>query len=177
MTYTAKTLNELRKNAGSLLKKMQSEFSSIDTELDSHATLISTHKSKFIVLSVGIGTNTAAATTGIDLADGTGATYYGVFFAPVAITALKMHTLLTEAYAKDTDDAKVEIYDNAETPVKIFGRTLTAAGEDLGSQVSTSPETGKSAIAAGTRLDLVVTATASSSGTGHAVVILEYEEA
>ena len=112
----------------------------------------------------------------MDIADGTGGTTFGVFFAPVAITAVKLHVLANEAYAKDTTDAKIEIKDNSATPVVVFTHTPSADGVEAGTLVSTSPAAGKAAIAAGKRLDLVVTATGSSSGTGHVDVILEYYE-
>lgn len=171
MSYTAMTAKELRIEKGSLLTKMASENSLIQTELEA---LDTSGSKEYVVLTTGIGTNTAAATTGVDLADGTGATYYGVFFAPCAMTGVKMHVLHTEAYVKDTDDANISLKDNSETPVTIFSYTPAAAGVAAGVLSSKTPETGKSSIAAGKRLDLVVSATQSSSGTGHAIVILEY---
>lgn len=168
MTYTSKTYAELRKIGGSLLKKIAGETSLIDAEID-------VHKSKFAHVTIAMGTRTALATSGVDLATGSDATYYGVFVAPVDLTLVKMHDYLTEAYAKNTTDAKIEVYDDAGTPVKRFGRTLTAAGEDAKTFTSTNPESGVSAVTAGTRLDLKITATG-GSGTGHAEVIIEYIE-
>lgn len=170
MTYTAITSDAFRNEKGSLSQKLASEFSDIDTEIDAI-------KSKFVVLTAGVGTNTTLATSGIDLASGSDIQIYGAYVAPVAITVVNMYDYLTEAFVKDTDDAKIEIYDDASTPVKIFGRTLTAAGESAKNFTTTTPETGKASIAAGTRLDLKAVNTASSSGTGHAQVILEYIEA
>ena len=169
MAYTAKSAGTLRKIRGSLLEKIAGELALIDAEID-------THRSKFVLLTAGLGTRSAAATSGADIADGTGGTTFGAFFAPVAITAVKLHVLANEAYVKDTTDAKIEIKDNTATPVVVFTHTPAAAGVEAGALVSTSPVTGKAAIAAGKRLDLVVTATGDSDGTGHVDVILEYYE-
>ena len=175
MAYTAKSAGTLRKIRGSLLEKIAGELALIDAEIDSVGVQAATHRSKFVLLTAGMGTRSDAATSGVDIADGTGGTTFGVFFAPVAITAVKLHVLANEAYVKDTTDAKIEIKDNTATPVVIFTHTPAAAGVAAGALASISPKTGKAAIAAGTRLDLVVTATG-SSGTGHVDVILEYYE-
>jgi hypothetical protein len=176
MAYTAKSAGTLRKIRGSLLEKIAGELALIDAEIDSVGVQAATHRSKFVLLTAGLGTRSAAATSGADIADGTGGITFGVFFAPVAITAVKLHVLANEAYVKDTTDAKIEIKDNTATPVVVFTHTPTADGVAAGALVSASPVTGKAAIAAGKRLDLVVTATGSSSGTGHVDVILEYYE-
>lgn len=177
MTYTAITASEFREKTGTLSSKLASEFSDIDTEIDSVNTNIDAHKSKFVLLSGAIGTRTAIGTTGVDIADGSGGTYYGVFFAPVDITVVKMYVLYNEAYVKDTDDASVAIADNAAEAVTIFTLTPDAEGVDAGGMETATPEDGVEDIDAGTRLDLVIGATASSSGTGHVDVILEYYEA
>lgn len=169
MAYTAKSAGTLRKIRGSLLEKIAGELALIGAEID-------THRSRFALLTAGLGDRSAAETSGVDIADGTGGTTFGVFFAPVAITAVKLHVLANEAYAKDTTDAKIEIKDNSATPVVIFTHTPSADGVAAGTLVSTSPEAGKAAITAGRRLDLVVTATGSTGGTGHVDVILEYYE-
>ncbi len=176
MAYTAKSAGTLRKIRGSLLEKIAGELALIGAEIDSVGAQTATHRSKFALLTAGLGTRSDVATSGADIADGTGGTTFGVFFAPVAITAVKLHVLANEAYAKDTTDAKIEIKDNTATPVVIFTHTPAAAGVAAGTLVSTDPVTGKAAIAAGKRLDLVITATGSSSGTGHVDVILEYTE-
>ena len=176
MAYTAKSAGTLRKIRGSLLEKIAGELALIGAEIDSVGAQTATHRSKFVLLTAGLGTRSDAETSGVDIADGTGGTTFGVFFAPVAITAVKLHVLANEAYIKDTTDAKIEIKDNTATPVVIFTHTPAADGVAAGTLVSVSPATGKAAIAAGKRLDLVVTATGSSSGTGHVDVILEYYE-
>lgn len=176
MAYTAKSAGTLRKIRGSLLEKIAGELALIGAEIDSVGAQTATHRSKFALLTAGLGTRSDVATSGADIADGTGGTTFGVFFAPVAITAVKLHVLANEAYAKDATDAKIEIKDNSATPVVVFTHTPAAAGVAAGTLVSTSPVTGKAAIAAGKRLDLVVTATGSSTGTGHVDVILEYYE-
>lgn len=170
MTYTAKTAKQFRMEKGSLSDKIASELSNIATE-------ITRTNSQFCVLTHGVGTNTALATAGIDLASGSDIQIYGVFFAPVACTVVKLHYYLTEAYVKEsTTDAKIEVYDDTGTPAKIFGKTLTAAGEAAKYHGEILPESGKANLAAGARLDLKAVNTGSSSGTGHAIVILEYVE-
>ena len=172
MAYTAKTEKEFRSEKGTLSQKITSELALIEAELDSQEI----SQSKFAVLTAGVGTNTAEATAGLDLASGADIQIYGCFFAPVDIQIVKMHDVLTEAYVKDTNDAKIEIYNNAGVPAKLFGRTLTAAGELIGAQHHTDPEAGAGNVTAGTRIDLKAVHTENGSGTGHAIVILEYTE-
>jgi len=166
MTYTAITAKKFRQKTGSLADKITTEFGLIDTEIDMN-------KSKFIDLTKGLGTDTALATSGIDLASGSDITRYGFFF-PVNVTLIKMHDYLNEAYVKDTDDAKIEVYDSSGT--KLFGRTLAADGEDVKTYTQTDPEAAAVNVAAGTAFYLKATNTASNSGTGHASVIIEYVE-
>lgn len=168
MAYTAKTVKSLRQMAGTLLEKIQGEFALIDAELD-------VHKTKFMSLTVGAGTDSAVATTGIDLASGSDISRYGFIF-PTAVTLIAMHDYLTEAYVKETSDAKIEVYDTAGTPIKLFGRTLTAGGEAAKTATSTAPETGKASVAAGMAIRLEAVHTDSNSGTGHAIVVIEYVE-
>lgn len=176
MAYSATDAKSFRIKKGSLSEKLAAEFSSIQNEFERS-------NSHFVVLTAGVGTNTALATAGIDLASGSDIQVYGAFIAPCDIVLVKMHDYLTEAYVKspvgapDPIDAKIEIYNDATSPVKLFGRTLTAAGEAAKLFTSTDPESGATAVTAGTRLDLKAVNTSSSSGTGHAIVILEYVEA
>jgi hypothetical protein len=129
-------------------------------------------------LNVGLGTNTALETTGVDLTHATGGTavqYYGAFFATQAITATKLYIYLTEAYVKDTADCKIEVYDaTAVNPVKIFGTTLATKGVDAGTVIEVDVEKGKGSIAAGMRLDVKITTTGSTSGTGYAIMKIGY---
>ena len=168
MSYIAKTVTELRRIGGSPMKKVAAENALIDAEID-------IQKSKFMNLTVGLGTDTAVGTTGIDLASGADIDRYGFFF-PVDVTLIAMHDYLTEAYVKETDDAKLEVYDDAGTPVKLFGRTLTAAGEAAKTATSTNPETDKADVDAGTAIMLKAVKTDATSGTGHAIVVVEYVE-
>lgn len=124
-----------------------------------------------VVLTHAMGTNTALATTGADLADGAGGTQYGVFVAPVDIVVTTMYDTLTEAYSKDSTDAVIAIKDDSGAVV--VTRTLTAGGEAVKTHHATAPGGGPVAVPAGTRLDLAITATG-AGGTGHAVVVLEY---
>jgi hypothetical protein len=137
------------------------------TEILKKIGLLYRETKKLLLSPVG----TTLATSGIDLASGSDISQHGFFF-PTSVTLLKMHDYLSEAYVKDTDDALIEIYNEADT--KIFGRTLTAGGEAAGTHTQTNPETGEAFIAAGTGIYLKATNTASSSGTGHAIVIIEY---
>ena len=176
MTYTAPDARTFRKVGGTLAQKICNELSDIETEFTSVSGEFTKNNSKYAVLTAGVGTNTALATAGIDLASGSDITEYGVFFAPVNITVVTLHYYLTEAYVKEGDDAKIELYNDASSPVKIFGATLAAAGVAAKTHGKIAPETGKAAITEGTRLDLKAVNTKSSSGTGHAIVILEYVE-
>ncbi|MDP3563826.1 MAG: hypothetical protein Q8R70_04995 [Methanoregula sp.] len=176
MVYTAPTAKQFREEGGSLASKITTELGLIDAELDALIAEDTQDESKFVVLTAGVGTPAALATAGLDLASGADIFVYGAFFAPVDIQIVKMHDLLTEAYVKDTNDAKIEIYNNAGGPVKLFGRTLTAAGEAVGASHHTDPEAGTGNVTAGTRIDLKAVHTENGSGTGHAVVILEYKE-
>jgi hypothetical protein len=176
MTYTAPDAGTFRKVGGTLAQKICNELSDIETEFTSVSGEFTKNNSKYAVLTAGVGTNTALATAGIALATGSDIQIYGVFFAPVNITVVTLHYYLTEAYVKDTDDAKIELYNDASSPVKIFGATLAAAGVAAKTHGEITPETGKAAITEGTRLDLKAVNTANSSGTGHAIVILEYVE-
>lgn len=166
MAYTAITAKRFRQEAGSLAKKLATEFGLIGAE-------INMNKSKFIDLTVDLGTDTALATSGIDLASGSDITKYGFFF-PEDVTILKMHDYLNEAYVKDTSDAKIEIYDAAAT--KLAGRTLTAGGEAVKTHTQTNPEAAAVNVDAGTGIYLKVSHTDVGTGTGHASVILEYRE-
>jgi hypothetical protein len=85
-----------------------------------------------------------------------------------------MYDYITEAYVKDTTDAKITLQNAAGT--KLFERTLTAAGEAAAAFHSTTVESGAASMTAGQRIDMVITASASSSGTGHAKVQIEYIE-
>lgn len=172
MSYTQTTLTVLRSKAGSLLQKLYSEFGLVKTELDAMATAVDTSKIKYADLTPGVGTTSALATTGADLADGTGGTTYGVFVAGQAITILGMVSSLTEDYARDTSDAKIEIMDNAAVPVTKVTYTLPSAGRAAKSIVTTAPAS--AALAAGDILNLKITSTGSSTGTGHAKVSLKY---
>lgn len=132
---------------------------------------------RYETLNVGLGTNTALATTGVDLTHATGGTavtYYGAFFAPAEIEATVLYIKLTEAYKKDTADCKIEVYDDADTPVKIFGTTLATAGVAAGEMIEVDVEDGVATIEAGTQLNVKITTTDNGSGTGHAIMKIGY---
>lgn len=174
MTYTAPSLDKLNHGVGTWPKVLRTELKNIETQLGTDTTAIGKAATKSQFLTAGMGTRTALATSGVDVASGSDAVYYGVFFAPVAITAVTLEILVNEAYLKNAStDAVVILKDNAGTPNTIFTSTLSASGVAAGTKVSVTPQTGKSAITAGTRLDLYITSTG-SSGTGYVDVILKY---
>lgn len=175
MTYTPPTPVQLREQRGTAAEKLSRELTKVSTEIGAIQTAAGLAQPKFITLTVDAGTNTAIATAGIDLASGSDIVTYAHFF-PKAVTVIGMHDYLTEAYVKDTTDAKLEVYTEAGTPVKIFTRTLTAAGEAIRAAHTTAPESGKADLAAGTAIYLKAVNTGSSSGTGHALVVVEYVE-
>jgi hypothetical protein len=165
MTYTAPNAVAFRNKAGSLASKITSELTLIDTEIDSA-------KIKIIDLTASMVSSTSLAANGADLASGTNATFYAVFCAPVDIHVVSMDDFLTEAYVKETTDAKIEIVTEAASPVTIATRTLTAGGEAVKTRHSTAPAA--AAVTAGTILNLKITVSASSTGTGHAKVFMRY---
>lgn len=139
-----------------------------------YSTLAPQYKTVHIVdLTASMVSSTSLAANGADLASGTNATFYAVWCAPVACTIVSMDTFLTEAYVKQTTDAKIEIIDNAASPVTKVTYTLPAAGRAVKTYVSTTT-IASAALAAGDILALKITATASSSGTGHAKVLMRY---
>ena len=170
MTFTALTAKQLRAKRGTPAEIMAGQFALVDTELDTLTgrTLIQT-----IDLTASMVSATSLAANGADLASGTDATYYAVWCVPEACTIVSMETLLTEAYVMETTDAKIEVLDNAASPVTKVTYTLPAAGRAVKSHVSTTT-IASAALAAGDILALKITATASSSGTGHAKVLLRY---
>ena len=163
-SYTAPNQFFLKNTPGTDSSVIAAELAKIDAAID-------TSKLRFAELTTGLGTDTALATSGVDLATGSNAQYYGRFVAPQAMTIVGMATYLTEAYLKDTTDAKVELLDEAATPVTKVTYTLPTprAAKTL---VITTPAS--AALAAGDALDLKITATGSSTGTGHARVVLIY---
>lgn len=169
MAYNAPNADAFRKRTGSLAKKITGELGKLDTEIDKQ-------KVHSVVLTAGMGTNTALATTGVDLASGSDAQYYGVFFAPHDITIVGMRTLLTEAYKKDTTDAKIELLDNYTLGAQTLATyALPGTGAVEGYSHNTAPVSAALAdVNSGFRIDMKITATGDSSGTGHAVVILDY---
>lgn len=169
MTYTAKTAGQLKRIAGSMIEKIATEFGLIDAEIDKQ-------KVHSVVLTAAQGTITGEATTGIDLADGNDTTYYAVFVPPHDITVTRMTVLLTEAYVKDTTDAVIAL--SAPTQgtegTDICSWTLPGTGAVQDYCHNVEPAGGVD-INAGKRIDITVTATdTGGSGTGHAVVVLDY---
>lgn len=163
MTYTAPSLDKLNHGVFPWPRVLHDEFVKIASALGSGAPLQKD-------LSVGLGTETALATAGITLT--TGATYYAKFVADVPMTIQYMLTYMTEAYAKDTTDAKIELKTEAASPVTKVTYTFPTSGRAAKNMVLTTPTS--ATLAAGDALDVVVTATGSGSGTGHCRVILVY---
>lgn len=165
MAYVAPNAVVFRNKSGSLAAKVTSELGLIDTEIDAA-------KIKIVDLTASMVSGVSLEANGADLASGTNATYYAVFCVPVNIHVVSMDDFLTEAYVKETTDAKIEIVTEATSPVTIATRTLTAAGEAVKAMHSTAPAV--AAVTAGTILNLKITASASSTGTGHAKVFMRY---
>lgn len=164
-SFIAKTPIQMRAKSGTNAEIISREFALVDAAID-------TAKIQTVDLTASMVSSTSLAANGVDLASGTNATYYAVWCVPVDIHAVYMDDFLTEAYVKETTDAKIEIVTEAASPVTIATRTLTAGGEAVKVKHSTAPAV--TAIAAGTILNLKITATASSTGTGHAKVSLRY---
>ena len=166
MTYTAPNQVTFREKGGSLSSKICTELGLIDSAIDSA-------KIQLFDLTAGMGTETSLATAGVDIAGGASATtYYAKFFTPVAVTIVSMDCYFTEAYVKESSNATVVLNSEAASPVTHVTYTPATAEVAAKATVSTAPTI--AAVAAGTALDLVVTGTASSSGTGHVRVYLRY---
>jgi hypothetical protein len=163
-SFTAKNAAQLRAKAGTKAETLAAEFASVDAAID-------TAKIQQALLTAGMGTRTAVETSGVDLASGSDAVYYGVFHATQAMTITGMVTVLNEAYVKGTEDAEVILKDRAETPVIKCTYTMPAAGREANTSVTTTPAS--AALAEGDILDLYITASG-STGTGYVDVILLY---
>lgn len=151
-----------------------------DVTMSGDATIVNTGaltvstgvKTKFAHLTAGMGTRTSVATAGVDLASGSNAVYYGVFAPGVAITITGMVSVLNEAYVKESTDAVIILKDRTGSPVTKCTYTLPTGGSAAKTIVTTTPAS--AAVASTDILDLYVTATGSSSGTGYADVFLKY---
>lgn len=171
-TYTPKDELTFRTESGSLSKKIATELSAISSAITtSEATAAGLAE-----MTVTLGSSGATlAAAGFDLADGTGGETFGVFVAPYALTLTGGSVLTTEAYVKDTTDAKIEILDNASTQVVKADLTLPAAG--VLAKVSTPLVIKSASVAAGTILNVKITSTAADTGTGHALIALKFKKA
>jgi hypothetical protein len=175
MTYVAPGRTFLKNRLGTDSSVIVGELAKIDTELDTLTTANGKAAVNIIDLTASMNSSSSLAANGVDLASGTNHTYYAVFIAPVACTIVSMESILTEAYVKETTDAKIELIDNAGSPVTRVTYTLPAAGRAVKSMVSTAPvDSTKAILAAGDILNLATTESASSSGTGHAKVFMRY---
>ena len=164
-SYTAKNAAQLSARVGTKASIMAAELKGIDDAID-------TAKIQYALLTAGMGTRTAVATSGVDIASGANAVYYGVFHASQAMTILGMVTVANEAYKKDTTDAKVILKDRAATPVVKCTYTLPTTGLAAKTSVTTAPAS--AALSEGDILDLYITASGNTSGTGHVDVLLKY---
>jgi hypothetical protein len=171
MTYTAPTLKKFNVGVKPWPVVLRNELVSLQTELSSLTTANGKAAVNIVDLTASMVSSTSLAANGADLASGLDATFYAVFCAPVAIHIVSMDDFISEIYAKDTTDAKIEIVTEATSPVTIATRTLTAEGEAAKTKHSTNPAS--AAVAAGTILNLKITATG-ASGTGHAKVFMRY---
>lgn len=165
MVYTATGAGTFRSKGGSLSEKLGYEFNKV-------ATAIDTARIQTVDLTASMVSSTSLAANGVDLASGTNATFYGVFVAPGALTIVGMVTYTTEAYVKETTDAKIELKTEAGSPVTKCSYTFPVGGQAVKTMVLTAP--GSPSLASGDALDMVVTQSASTSGTGHAKVFLKY---
>lgn len=165
MAYTAPRRNFLKNSLGTDSDILAAEFAKLDTAIDSA-------KVQVVDLTASMVSSTNLAANGVDLASGTNATYYALFAAPVAMTITGMVTYTTEAYVKETTDAKIELKTEAASPVTKCTYTFPLAGQAVKTMVTTAPTV--ATLAAGEVLDMVVTVSASSTGTGHAKVYLLY---
>lgn len=171
-TYTPKDELAFRTQKGSLSKKIATELAAISTAITTAEATASTASEMTVTLGSS-GASLAAA--GFDIADATGGETYGVFVAPYALTITGGSVVLTEAYVKDTSDAKIEIMDNAATPVVKADLTLADAG--VAAKTAVPLVVKSAAVAAGTILNVKITATAADTGAGHALIALRFKKA
>lgn len=165
VVYTAIGAGTFRSKGGSLSEKLGYEFSKVDAAL-------ATSRVQTVDLTASMVSGTSLAANGVDLASGTNATFYAVFVAPAAITIVGMVTYLTEAYVKETTDAKIELKTEAASPILKCQYIFPVGGQAVKTMVFTGPNS--PSLAGGDALDMIVTQSASTSGTGHAKVFLKY---
>lgn len=165
VVYNATNAGTFRSKGGSLSEKLGYEFTKVANAMD-------TARVQTVDLTASMVSGTSLAANGVDLASGTNATFYAVFVAPVAITITEMVTYTTEAYVKETTDAKIELKTEAGSPVTKCTYTFPIGGRTVKSMAFTAPVSAY--MAGGDALDMVVTQSASTSGTGHAKVFLKY---
>lgn len=164
-SFSAKNAAQLRAKAGTKAETLAAEFALVDAAID-------TAKINIVDLTASSVSSTNLAANGVDLASGTNHTFYAVFIAPVACTIVSMDVLITEAYVKETTDAKVELKTEAASPVTLCTTTLAAAGVAAKTVINVTPAV--ASLPAGTIVNIVTTESASSSGTGHAKVFMRY---
>jgi hypothetical protein len=162
--YTPPDRNFLKNRLGTDSELLANEFAKLGAFLDDA-------KIKTFDLTGSMISGTSLAASGVDIADGTNPTYPALFCADVPMTIVGMVTVMTEVYAKDTTDAKIEIKDNAGSPVTKCSITLPSAGRAAKTFVTTTPI--NATLAIGDILNLAITSTG-ASGTGHAKVLLKY---
>lgn len=165
MVYVPTNASTFRSKGGSLSEKLGYEFGKVGDG-------IATARFQTVDLTASMVSGTSLAANGVDLASGTNATFYAVFFAPSAISIVDMTTYTTEAYVKETTDAKIELKTEAASPVLKCSYVFPVGGQAVKTRISTAPAS--PSLAAGEALDMTVTQSASTSGTGHAKVFLRY---
>lgn len=165
MAYTAPNQVTFREKSGSLSSKICTELGLIDTAIDSA-------KIQIVDLTASAVNSSSLAANGVDLASGTNHVFYSVFLAPVACTIISMDIVITEAYVKETTDAKIELKTEAASPVTLCTTTLAATGVAAKTIINVTPAV--AALAAGTIVNIATTESASSTGTGHAKIFMRY---
>ena len=165
MVYVPTNASTFRSKGGSLSEKLGYEFGNISDG-------IATARIQTVDLTASMVSGTSLAANGVDLASGTNATFYAVFVAPADLQIVGMVTYTTEAYVKETTDAKIELKTEAATPVLKCSYVFPVGGQVVKTTVTTAPSS--PSVASGQALDMIVTQSASTSGTGHAKVFLKY---
>jgi hypothetical protein len=177
MAFTPLTISELRARSGTPAEIMYGEFSKVKTETDALATADTTLSGRtlqnYVDLTANFVSGTSLAANGASLKGSGDVTYSCVFVAPAALHIVKVVTYMTEAYLKETNDAKVELIDEAGTPVTKFTYTLPGGGRAVKNSV-VHTTIASAAMVAGDALDLKITVTGNSSATGHVKVFMWY---
>lgn len=177
MAYTATTARGFRDKKGTLSKKLGLEFAAIKVETDALGGRATSLEGRASSLEGTVGAlrkeHYHGLITPVVLNGGGSETVSNVFVPVEDIEITKISAILTEAYVKDTTDAKIEIKLEDDTVVATLD--LDEAGVDKGEVLDFTIEDNEEAIDAAELMKMVITETDSGGGTGAFVLVIEYK--